>query len=228
MNILIVSATWMEVKLLADELEFVSDKTDILKTYKLAGHEIDILVSGIGTTLTTFHLTNTLLNENYELVICAGIAGSLNPDLKIGEVVNVVSEEFADLGIEQKEGFLTLFESGFMKENEFPFRQGLLKANNSNGLIHLKKVRGVTVNKSHGKTSSVNELKGKFLANVESMEGAAVLYVCNWIGIPCYQIRAVSNIVEPRDILHWDIPLALENLKNSLLQVLKRIEVPVN
>ncbi len=228
MNILIVSATWMEVKLLADELEFVNDKNYALKTYKLAGHKIDFLVSGIGTTFTTFHLTNTLFQEKYELVICAGIAGSLISDLKIGEVVNVVSEEFADLGIENKEEFLTLFESGFINENEFPFRNGLLMANNSSGLIQFKKVRGVTVNKSHGKTSSINELKGKFLAHVESMEGAAVFYVCNWMGVPCCQIRAVSNFIEPRDKLQWDIPLALENLKAALLQVLKNIEVPVN
>ena len=59
------------------------------------------------------------------------------------------------------------------------------------------------------------------MAHVESMEGAAVLFVCNWLGIPCYQIRAISNYVEPRDSFKWNIPLALENLKETVLDFLK-------
>jgi futalosine hydrolase len=52
------------------------------------------------------------------------------------------------------------------------------------------------------------------------MEGAAVFFVCRWLGVPCIQIRAISNRVEPRSKAVWDIPLALENLKNSLQKVL--------
>ena len=106
MKILIIAATWMEVKLLADELEYLREKSNFIKEYRLAGNEIDILIAGIGTTFTTFHLTNTLQQSNYKLVLNIGIAGSLTRELEIGQVVNVVSEEFADLGIEKKEEFL--------------------------------------------------------------------------------------------------------------------------
>ncbi|MCY1722548.1 futalosine hydrolase [Prolixibacteraceae bacterium Z1-6] len=228
MKILIVAATWMEVKLLVDELEKVDEKSHLLKVYRFNGNEIDILITGIGTTFTTFHLTNALHEKKYDLVLNVGIAGSLTPELKIGEVVSVVSEEFADLGIEKQDEFLTLFESGFMKINEFPFEHGILKASNSNGKIDLKKVRGITTNKSYGRTSSISEIRCKFSAHIESMEGAAVIYVCNWIGVNCYQIRSVSNFVEPRDSSKWDIPLALENLKEAVLVVMKNLLVPVN
>lgn len=228
MNILIAAATWMEVKLLVNELEKVEEKSHLLKEYRLNETNIDILIAGIGATFTTFHLTNTLRDKKYDRVINIGIAGSLTHELEIGDVVNVVSEEFADLGVEKRDEFLTLFESGFMDANEFPFEQGVLKSSNANGWLNLKKVRGITTNKSYGRESSIANIKEKFTAHVESMEGAAVFYVCNWLGVECYQIRAISNYVEPRDSSKWNIPLALENMTHSLLYVLKKLSVPVN
>ena len=228
MKILIVSATWLEVKLLTDELEFIDQSTHLLKKYRLHEIEIDILITGIGTTFTAFHLTNTLRDEQYQFVINIGIAGSLTDELAIGEVVLVVADEFADLGIEKENEFLTLFESGFMDANDFPFEQGMLKASELNGLFDLRKVRGITTNKSHGRAASISEIKSKFSAQVESMEGAVVFYVCNWFGISCFQIRSVSNFVEPRDSAKWNIPMALEKLNVTVLDVLKKLTVEVH
>jgi futalosine hydrolase len=59
------------------------------------------------------------------------------------------------------------------------------------------------------------------------MEGAAVFYVCNWLGVDCLQIRAVSNYVEPRETAYWNIPLALEKLSESVLGILKKLPVAV-
>jgi futalosine hydrolase len=228
MKILIVSATWLEVKLLTDELEFIDQATHLLKKYRLHEIEIDILITGIGTTFTAFHLTNALHDKQYQFVINIGIAGSLTDELTIGEVVSVVTDEFADLGIEKENEFLTLFESGFMDSNDFPFEQGMLKASESNGLFDLRKVRGITTNKSHGRATSISEIKSKFSAQVESMEGAVVFYVCNWFGISCFQIRSISNFVEPRDSAKWNIPMALEKLNVTVLDVLKKLTVEVH
>jgi len=228
MKILIVSATWLEVKLLTDELEFIDQTTHLLKKYRLHEIEIDILITGIGTTFAAFHLTNALRDEQYQFGINIGIAGSLTDELAIGEVVLVVADEFADLGIEKENEFLTLFESGFMDANDFPFEQGMLKASELNGLFDLRKVRGITTNKSHGRAASISEIKSKFSAQVESMEGAVVFYVCNWFGISCFQIRSVSNFVEPRDSAKWNIPMALEKLNVTVLDVLKKLTVEVH
>lgn len=227
MKILIAAATWMEVKLLADELEFLKKTDDKLLKYRYCGNETDFLITGFGTTITTFRLTQTLNQQQYDLVINAGIAGSLNRKLKIGEVVNVVSDEFADLGIEKKDEFLTLFESDFIDRNEFPFKNGLLQTEETNGFIPLKKTHGITANKSHGNHASILAIKQKFIADLESMEGAAVFYVCMNMGIPCCQIRAISNYTEPFDPSEWNIPIALINLKSTLLELLKNISVPV-
>jgi futalosine hydrolase len=60
------------------------------------------------------------------------------------------------------------------------------------------------------------------------MEGAVVLYVCNWFGVPCFQIRAISNYVESRDSAKWNIPLALEKLNDAVFGILKSLTVEVH
>jgi len=221
MNILIVAATGCEVKMLTDELGFVEENSHFFKKYRFHDVEIHILITGIGVTFTTFHLTNTLATCNYNLVINVGIAGSLTRELEIGEVVNVVSEEFGDLGIEKENEFLTLFDAGFMESGEFPFENGILKPVGMNGFAELKKVRGLTTGKSHGRIASINEIKTKFSGQVESMEGAAVFFVCNWLGVDCCQIRAISNYVEPRENASWNIPVALQRLSETVMDVIR-------
>lgn len=219
MKILMTSATWLEIKLLADELNMVFENRNFLKSGKINGHQIDILITGIGTIFTTFSLTQLLSQNSYDMIINTGIAGSLNSGLEIGDVVNVISEEFADLGVENKEEFLTLFESGFINSDEFPFNGGLLKATFENkALDSIKKVRGLTSNVSHGNINSISKIRRKFRADIETMEGAAVFYVCINTGIPCCEIRSVSNYVEPHDKTNWNIPLSLENLKEKLME----------
>lgn len=227
MEILVVAATTMEIRLIVDELEKVGEESHFVKNYRFRHLNIDILVSGMGSSFATFHLTNALCKKRYDVVLNIGLAGSLTKDLEIGEVVNVVSEEFADLGIEKQHDFLTLFESGYIGMNDFPFENGLLKASNSNGWIKLKKVKGITTNKSFGRDTSIAEIREKFTAHVESMEGAAIFYVCKWLGVECYQIRSVANYVEPRDSENWNIPLALMHLKEALFNLLKHFPVHV-
>ena len=228
MKILIVAATWLEVKMLTDEFELVHETTHLLKKYSFDDIEIDVLITGIGVAFTTFHLTSALTANNYNLVLNIGIAGSLTKELEIGEVVNVVTEEFGDLGIEKENEFLTLFDAGYMDAGEFPFDNGILKPVGLNGFTNLKKVRGLTASKSHGRNTSISEIKTKFSAQIESMEGAAVFFVCNWQGVNCCQIRAISNYVEPRDTASWNIPLALQKLSDTVIHTMRKMAVGVN
>jgi futalosine hydrolase len=223
MKILLVSATTMEVKMFLNECRFLKAANDNLKTYEFDGVVFDLLLTGLGTTFTAFHLTTTLHKNAYRIIINAGIAGTLSDELHIGDVVNVVDEEFADLGIEEETDFLTLFDSGFMQPDEFPFENRILRSDRLPYVRHLARVKGITANVSHGRRSSVAEIKSRFTAKVESMEGAAIFYVCRWFGMPFMQIRAISNYVAPRAEAQWDIPLALENLKNTLSVLLREI-----
>lgn len=222
-KVLFVTASEMEVRLLLNDCTFLDAQNDFLKSYRYNDKEFDLLVTGQGTTFTTFHLTNLLSHTGYLMIINAGLAGSLTEEIRVGDVVNVVEEEFADLGIEEDQGFLTLFDSGYLKPDEFPFENRILRSDHLPYASHLKRVKGITTNVFHGRKTSVIELKSRFRAQVESMEGAAVFYVCRWLGLPVIQIRAVSNFVAPHEEAQWDIPLALDNLKLTLLSLLQEI-----
>ena len=110
MKILVVSATENEINALKNKLEINMSAACVMKCTTIKDFSVDFLVAGIGGVFTSYALTKSLSNQKYDLVINAGIAGSFNPDLEIGEVVEVQSEQFADLGIEDKEEFFTIFE----------------------------------------------------------------------------------------------------------------------
>jgi futalosine hydrolase len=65
--------------------------------------------------------------------------------------------------------------------------------------------------------------KMQFNPQIESMEGAAVFYVCLKTNINCIQIRTISNNVERRNKNNWNIPLALKNLQNITINLLKEL-----
>ncbi|HRR11988.1 MAG TPA: hypothetical protein P5139_08260, partial [Tenuifilum sp.] len=52
---------------------------------------------------------------------------------------------------------------------------------------------------------------------IETMESAAVFYVCLKLGKPFFCLRAVSNYVEPRNRQNWKIDIAVQNLWNELV-----------
>jgi len=222
MNVLLVIASKKE----AVGLDFATEKSlpdnSSVKRVSIGKVKVDILVTGVGTTLTTYHLTRQLSAKKYSLVINAGIAGSFHPDLRPGAVVQVVEEQFADTGIEDKGRFLTLFEAGLENGDAFPYKDGALhNSNNFNlpPLNALPKVRSVTSNTAHGNAKSIESLRIKFNPEIETMEGGAVFYVCLKEGIPFFELRSISNMVEPRNIKNWNIPLALKNLKQTLQNI---------
>ena len=89
MQILLVAATALEIAPLKSWLD---NNTIQLNSgaYQLGLLQIDLLITGIGMMQTCFHLTKSLSDKQYDLVINAGIAGSFKPSIPIGAVVNIV------------------------------------------------------------------------------------------------------------------------------------------
>ena len=208
MKLLITSATKMELPILNSSKNVV-----------------DTCISGIGCAITMFHLQEALQNNNYDLVIQTGIAGSF--DLKkngLGKVVLAETDAFADLGVSESNDFRTLFELNFLAENSFPFTDGIL-VNNHTLLekIELPSVKAITVNTVTDDRSKIKQLQSKFSADIETMEGAALHYICLQKKIPFLQIRSISNEVGERNKENWKIKEALENLNISLNKIIKEL-----
>ena len=162
---------------------------------------------------TAFALGKTF-NKNYSLALNVGIAGSFDTQQTLGEVVEINTDTFAELGAEDHENFITLPQLGF-GENTF-------NASKHPDLA-LPQKRAITVNKVHGNAQSIQKTKSLFEPQTESMEGAAVFYACQQFGIAAKQVRAISNHVEPRNRESWQIGLAVKNLNIWLINFLNNI-----
>lgn len=174
-----------------------------------------VLITGVGMLATTFHLTQHLSVNKYDLVLNVGIAGSFASEIKKCELVNVFEDRFGDLGAEDDESFVDVFEIGLEEKSKFPFRDGALHSTYAGKLTcvdKLKKVKGISVNKVHGNERSISKIKSKYNPDVETMEGAACFYVCAQKNIPCIQVRSISNFIEKRNRNNWDIEGAVKSL----------------
>ncbi len=228
MRILIVAASNREVKEFTNKLEFVHQIESQYRSYKLGELNVDVLVTGYGGVYTAYSLTRALNMINYDLSINIGMAGSFDHFLEQGFIVNVVSDRFADLGVEHKNKLYTLFEEELMDENEFPFADGIL---NSLGNFEIEEVeslipvKAVTVNTLYSDPKWINLMREKYSPEVETMNGAAFFYVCLSEKVPFLQIRAISHFVEIQRIENWNIPSALKNLAGSVIHILEELRV---
>ncbi len=218
MKILLVAATLPEIQPTIVWLEHSWEKVE-LNFYKKNNNEIHILITGVGLTATAYQLGKTLAQNKYDLCLNAGIAGAFEWQLLLGDIVEVESECFGDLGAEDGNGnFLDIFEMNLLESNNFPFKNKILK-NPACQFPDLKKVRALSVNKVHGNENSILNIQKKYASQIESMEGAAFFYVCLHEKIPFAQIRSISNYVEKRNRANWDIPLAIKKLNDFLIKL---------
>jgi futalosine hydrolase len=209
MKTLLVAATGFEIK-------------NVLKHFDLSVEKyidtpgFDVLITGVGMTATAFALGQHLLPGKYGQVLNLGIAGSFSPKLPPGTVVQVCTDVFAELGAEDGQQFLPIQNLGF-GESSYTAIAPLQP-------IHppLSTAKGITVNKVHGHQPSIDAVKVRLAPDIETMEGAAVIYACNQVQIPCIQVRAISNFVEPRNRENWKIELAIENLNNWAIRFLTK------
>jgi futalosine hydrolase len=206
MNVLIVAATEMEIAPFLKE----NNKTDFL-------------ITGVGIPATVFHLTKKIIEKKYDFVIQAGIGGTFTDSLNQGEAVLIKKDTFADLGINEKGNFKTLFETRFLGDNDFPYTDGWLVNNSLLKKNNLTIVNAITINKITDDHLQIKNIQQKFSAQIESMEGAAFHYVCLQQKINFLQIRGISNVVGERDKTKWQMKTAVENLNKELLKIIQNL-----
>ncbi len=216
MHILLVAATHFEIEGVLVALSSDENPQSV--------YEPEYLVTGSGIFNTAYELGRHIVGKQYDMIINIGIAGAFEKSSEIGSVYNVTSDNFVDFGAENGQDFLSAFEIGLLDANEFPFKNGWIVNDNfpdSPTINSIPEAKGLTVNTTHGNTASIKKLKERISADIESMEGAAFLYICLMNNVPCLQIRATSNYVEKRNRKAWQIPLALDNLSSVVVAILK-------
>jgi futalosine hydrolase len=214
MNILLVAATAKEIE---PFLHYYRNEQNLL--------DIDILITGIGLTSTTYHLARQLQLKRPELVIQAGVAGCFDKQLALGSVVIIRQDMIADESVVELKNLKTLFDLKLVPHDQFPYRKGWL-INSNNTFIkrsRIKPVKGISVNQITSSKDMIVSYKDKFKPVTESMEGAALHYVCLMEKIPFLQLRSVSNYIGERNKKKWNMKESIINLNKKLIELIKTI-----
>ena len=218
MRVFITAATvgeWMPCFSQVDKLY-----TEKSKRFKVYFHQ-----SGVGMMATSFSLTKLIMEEKPDLLLQVGMAGCFDTSVKLGKVVLVEKDFAGDLGVEENGKWKDLFNLKLEKPNYPPFEKSALPNPHIEklNLLKLKTVRGITVNEITTRKERMKQLIKKYDPVTESMEGAALHYVCRCTGTPFLQIRAISNYIGERDKSKWMMKEALDELNSTLLTYIHKL-----
>lgn len=218
MNCLLVAATAMEI---APFLEHYRNTEKLMHI----DFNLDVLVSGIGLTASTYTLTKQLNMKKPDLVIQAGVGGCFDKNIPLGSVVIVKQEAIADQSVVELNSLKSLFKLNLVPQNQYPFKRGWLINPDKNlyKRIKLKAVKGISVNEITTDKKKINFYKEEFNPVVESMEGAALHYVCLMENIPFLQIRSVSNYIGERNKKKWNMSDSIVSLNKELIRLFENL-----
>jgi len=210
MSLLLCAATAFEIQ----------PTVNFIKEHHL-DNQVAILFTGVGLMATTYSITRQLCIHRPDRIIQAGIAGSLDQDLPLTEVVAVKSEVIGDLGVVEKNSFQDLFNLGFLQKNSLPYLNGqLLNPHLTAFNINIEPVVGVSVNEISTNKERITYYRQTLGAQVESMEGAALHFIALQEEIPFLQLRSISNYIGERDKQAWKLQEAIKTLNNKLQELI--------
>ena len=179
---------------------------------------VPVLCTGAGAVNAACALTRFLEREGARRVIVCGIGGAYpDTNLPVGSAIWASSECYGDLGAASLDGFLDMQALGF------PLIAGAQPVYNTLPLQVFPPegaVPFVTVNTCSGEDRAAIEIAKRTGGMVENMEGAAIAHVARLYGVPCGEVRGISNRAGNRDRAAWRAKEAAAAAQQALLAFL--------
>ncbi|MEM6345909.1 MAG: futalosine hydrolase [Bacteroidota bacterium] len=219
---LLVAATALESPLIREALKMRPVSQSPIDLWQ--GEEYFLLHTGIGMSNMAYALGYFQAIHELELAINFGIAGSFDRQFALGDVVEVVSDCFAELGADSPQGPIWLEEMGFplMQLKNQPYYNELYNPKPSHSVY--PKASALTVNRVGGTEAGIAERLAEWPRQLESMEGAAFFQAFLRAGTPFFAFRGISNYVETRNRKNWQIALAVQNVQKAVLALLPELQ----
>jgi futalosine hydrolase len=177
----------------------------------------EVRVAGVGPIAAAVSTATELVTatSGYDLVVSAGIGGGFANQAEIGSIVVGSEVIAADLGAQTPNGFISLDELGFGRNKgqiDQTLASRLVDRLSTKLSVHYGPI--LTLSTVTGTEATAIELAQRVTgAAAEAMEGYGVAEAANSSGIPFIEIRAISNLVGPRDRAAWRIGDALAALE---------------
>lgn len=213
MQILLCAATEMEIAPTIQALSLHENRI------------VNLLITGVGLMAATYALTKAAVQNRPDLIIQAGVAGTLQPEDSLGRVVVVGSECLGDLGVKGANGFQSLFDLHLLGADTPPWNETRL-FNDIERLTAtgLPIVSGVTVNEISTDDATIRYYRDQLHVQVESLEGAALHYVGLLEKIPFLQVRSLSNFIGERDKSKWKMKESIATLNREVQKILTKLK----
>ncbi len=176
--------------------------------------ELEVVAVGVGPAAAAAGAARRIalaeaIGAPYRAVISAGVAGGFAGRTELGEVVLATSCVAADLGAESADGFLPLDALGF----------GTATLTADPSLVDVPGARTgpvLTVTTATGTAGTAAALAERYPdALGEAMEGYGVATAASQAGLPFAEVRAISNLIGPRDPGAWRLRAALSALTDA-------------
>jgi futalosine hydrolase len=186
------------------------------------------LVTGVGCLETAVVLTRFLAREHRPItaIINCGVAGAfVGAGPAILDLCLADHETQADAGVWTPDGILAF--DTITVPTRFPLHGPLLDQAHTILTGHgLTPWLGpmVSVLAVSGTQARGEGLRTRFSALAENMEGAAVARVAQEFLLPCLELRAISNMVEDRDLTGWQLAPAMERLAEAMALLLPGLQ----
>ena len=189
--------------------------------------DLRVQVLGIGKTSAAMHLAMALRTmESARAVLLFGIAGAFPTRhrttaavVRPGSLCVVGSDRFGDEGTETPTGFQDL--NSLKLGDCGPFPANPRMAQQAAAALGAPIVRGVTTSTCSGTEASSQRLARRSGADIETMEGAAVGFVCRQLEVPLLHIRAISNWTGDRDRGEWNLGVSVAIAQRALRRLVQ-------
>lgn len=194
---------------------------------KIENNQVIVVQSGVGK-VNASRTTQILIDKfNIKKIINVGVAGALNSNLNIGDIVianELIQHDFDITAFDHKKGYITGVGDYIECDNELVEKLQNISKKIKNETHQI--ITGIIASGDIFCTEikMKNKIRTKFNAECVEMEGAAIGQVCYLDNIPFAVIRSISDSPNGNNAIVFDkfIKLASTRCANILKEFFKR------
>jgi len=192
---------------------------------KLNNLDVVIAYSKIGKVFSTLTATTMIEKFGCDTLLFSGVAGGVNPELKIGDLIvaNKLSQHDLDItAFGHPHGYVP--GGSVYVETSEKLKNIALEVARENDV---KIIEGIIAT---GDQFVCDEKRKDFIANTFNadaleMEGASVAVVCDALKVPCLILRAISDTADMDAGFNFEefLETSAKNSANFLMKVIEKI-----
>ncbi len=176
--------------------------------------DVERLITGVGPVEAAAAVAAALAARRYALVVSAGLGGAFDGGAQIGDGVVVANDR---MEIDLEIGEPVRLPQGAHTVERASSDATLVAAMQARGFAAL---RGVTVSRVTSSEATAQRLAAAG-AQIESMEGFAVLRAAERAGVTAIEVRGISNRCGARESSRWSFEAGIMGLRQVVTALFK-------